>query len=345
MDRLGEVDISQTSQMGYNMSINRLKVTSVESNNNNSPPPLSRSARRQEVEATMERLWLNNPEQFNPERDAVQRKRVSSTLMTIKKHLHLKDKQSVDLGCGSGTMTRLIRDEGVKIDAVDIASQALELLKANNMRDITPIQDCLPSTRLDDNAYDLVICTEMIGYLQPKEYRMMFAELARLVKKDGIVLCSTSLELNSENALERFAALAETEFEIEEWVLRYDLLWIKFCHFFEMPTLFIKMSQNDFERNKEVEKRKGFGKFWFKINTSTPLLLLWRLINPISKSIAKVLRQSEWLVNFLEKITKFIWDESGISYAMLIGKRRPMIFPLPANELPVEMKHKREVWD
>lgn len=327
------------------MSINRLKVTSVESNQNNTPPPSSRSARRQEVEATMERLWLNDPTQFDPERDAVQRKRVSGTIEAIKRHMTLSDKRCTDLGCGGGVITRLVRDQGAKLDAVDIASKALDLLKTKDMTNIIAIQDCLPSTRLDDNTYDLAICTEMIGYLQPKEYRMIFAELARLIKKEGFALCSTSLELHSENALQRFAALSETEFEIEEWVLRHDLLWIKLCHFFEMPAIFIKTGKDDFERSKELEKRKRLGKWWYKINTSKPLVIFWSLIDPISKRIAVYLRQSDKLVNFLEKITKFIWDESGISYAMLIGKRRPMIFPLPANEIPIEMKHKREVWD
>lgn len=327
------------------MKKNPLQVTSVASTPSTPSPLLSRSARRQEIEATMERLWLNDPEQFNPERNAVQRKRLSSTLEAIKRHLPLNGKRCTDLGCGSGKLTCLLRDEGAKIDALDIASKALTLLKINDMQNITAIQDCLPSTRLDDNAYDLVVCTETIAYLQPKEYRLLMAELSRLVTKDGIAACSTSIDFNSENALERFAVLAETEFEIEEWILRYDLLWIKFCHFFEAPTLYIKAEREEFERKKELEKRKSLNKLWFKMNSAKPLVFFWKLINPLSKRIAFSMRQSDGLVNFLEKITKLIWDESGISHALFIGKRRPMAFPLPANEIPVEIKHKREVWD
>jgi hypothetical protein len=165
------------------------------------------------------------------------------------------------------------------------------------------------------------------------------------VTKDGIAACSTSLDFNSENALERFAVLAETEFEIEEWILRYDLLWIKFCHFFEAPASYIKAGREDFERKKELKKRKSLNRLWFKMNTAKPLVFFWQLVNPLSKRIASTMRQSDGFVNFLEKITKLIWDESGISHALFIGKRRPMAFPLPANEIPVEIKHKREVWD
>ncbi|HEV8052760.1 MAG TPA: class I SAM-dependent methyltransferase [Parachlamydiaceae bacterium] len=327
------------------MDNNRLQVTRVESTKQQPPPIQTKATRRQEVEATMERMWLNDPDQFNPDRDAVQRKRVNATIRAIKKNTETNGKRCADLGCGSGTITRSLRDAGAKIDSVDISGIALKLLKSNDMQNITAIQDCMPTTRLDDNAYDIVICTEMIGFLQPKEYRMLFAELARLINKEGIVACSSSLELKSENALERFAALAETEFEIDEWILRYDLLWLRFCRFFESPAIFIKAGRDLFERNKELDKRKSLRRLWFKLNTSQPLILFWRIVNMISGPVAAKLRQSDRLVDFLETITKFIWDESGISHALFIGKRRPMTFPLPANEVPVEIKHKREVWN
>lgn len=327
------------------MDNNRLKVIRVENTKQQQPLIPGKATRRQEVEATMERMWLNDPEQFKAERDAVQRKRVSKTIQAIKIHASLKGKRCADLGCGSGTISRLLRDAGAKIDAVDIASKALNLLKEKDMQNITAIQDCLPSTRLEDNAYDMVVCTEMIGFLQPKEYRMLFAELARLINKEGLTVCSSSLELNSENALERFAALAETEFEIDEWILRYDLLWLKLCRFFESPAMFVRCGKDLFERNKQLDKRKSLSRLWFKINSSQPFTLFWRLINWVARPVAVKLRQSDRVVDFLEGVTKCIWDESGISHALFIGKKRPMIFPLPANEVPVEMKHKREVWD
>jgi 2-polyprenyl-3-methyl-5-hydroxy-6-metoxy-1,4-benzoquinol methylase len=325
--------------------MNKLHITNVEHQQHPKTPVVNRSVRRQEIQATMERMWLNDAEQFNPERDSVQRKRVSHTLMTVKKYLDLNDKRCVDLGCGSGVITRLLRDANSKVDAVDIANLALERLKAHDMRHITPIQDCLPSSRLEDNAYDLVVCTELIGYLDPKEYRLLFAELARLVKKEGYVACSSSLDIHSENALERFSALAETEFEIEEWVLGYHLLWIKGCHFLEAPAHFIRASQDAFERNQEIGKRKALNKWWFRFNSTRPMALFWRGVNLLASPLAKGLRQSDALVNILEKVTKLIWDESGISHALFIGNRRPLTFPLPKNEIPIERKHKREVWE
>lgn len=327
------------------MDNSRLKITCVDDKKTINAPTVKRNSRRQEIEATMERMWLSDPEQFNPERTSVQRKRISSTMEALQGQILLKDKYCADLGCGSGKMARLMRDAGARVDAIDVASIALELLKTQDMQHIHAIQDCLPATRLNDHAYDVVVCTEVIGYLNPKEYRLLFAELSRVMKKEGIAVCSTSLDLNSENALERFAMLAETEFEIEQWILRYDLLWIKCCRFLEAPAFFVKTSLATFERNKELNQRKSLSYLWLKINTTKPCALFWRFINVAAKPMAFYFKQSNRWVNFLEKITKTLWDESGVSHALFIGKKRPMVFPLSSSEVPLEIKHKRQVWE
>ena len=206
---------------------NPLKIMSVETGTKKplfSSKPVSK---RQEIQAKMERLWLLDPEQFNPLRDVLERKRVSETMKAIKNHEPLLEGKLVaDIGCGSGVISRLVRDCGADVHAVDVAGNALQKLKEYDTSHIYPMQDCLPQTKLEDRMYDLVLCLEVIGYLEPKEYRLVFSELSRLLKSKGIVACSTSIDLDSDDALERFAALAETEFEIEAWVLNYHRLWI-----------------------------------------------------------------------------------------------------------------------
>lgn len=327
------------------MASNKLQVTQV---GDLARPPRqteSKSSRRQEIQATMERLWLTDPEQFNPMRDAVQRKRLSITAETLREIGTLQGKRAADLGCGGGELTRKIRDMGMTVYALDAATKALQKLSEGGLERITPLQDCLPSTRLDDDGFDLVNCTEVVGYLQPVEYRLFFAELARLVKKDGHVCCSSSIDIDSDNALEKFAALAETEFAIDKWVLSYDLLWIKCCRLFETPYLYFKASRDSELRRKGLQKRHSVSKAWYTLNTTWICGTLWRGVSFIANPLASFLRQSETAMNFLEKITKILWDESGISNALFIGKRRPMTYPLPKDELPRELKHKRQVWE
>lgn len=329
------------------MTNNPLQVTSV-ANNSNSPNHHSsnRHSRRQEIQATMERMWLQNPEQFNPERDCVQRKRLEQTLQLINDHLTLKDLKITDLGCGAGVFSRKLRDQGARIDAVDIAGNALIRLEEHNMENINPIQDCLPTTNLKDDFYDLVVCTEVIGYLPQDTYRLLFAELCRIVKPKGHVVCSTALDLNSDDALQRFAGLAETEFSIDSWALSYHRLFVKLCHFFDLPRNYVKAYRDHEIREKESKAKKTkLGHAWYNLNTSLPLVLVWQVLSFVTNPIHDWLNQNESVMNLCDKICKFLWSDAGISHAIFIGKRRPLSTPLPADEIPIERPKKRQVWE
>lgn len=327
------------------MTNNRLQITAVENNADFVPPITNGNARRQEIQATLERLWRQNPQQFDPQRDCIQRQRLKNTIETLCEMLPLKGKYAVDLGCGTGDLTRLVRDEGAQIDAVDIATIALQKLKEQDMHHITAIQDCLPLTRLKDNAYDLVICTEVIGYLKSTEYRVFFSELARLVKLDGLVVCSSELDINTQDPLENFAALAETEFNIDRWVISHHMLFIRFCHFFEIPARYIQASQNNEYYQKELSSKTTLGRLWYQWNTTRGMVMFWKFINLASAPIAARAKQNNFLMNFLEKICRFLWSQSGISHALFIGARRPLTFPLAPDKIPRERKHKKEVWE
>ncbi|MBA3815955.1 MAG: class I SAM-dependent methyltransferase [Parachlamydiaceae bacterium] len=327
------------------MSNNRLNVTYTDNKQQNTRPLSNARAQKEEIQATMERLWLQNPQQFDPLRDCIERKRIVATLEAIQSVTTLNEKKVVDLGCGAGILSRKMRDAGAIVDAVDIASQALQKLKSEDMQNITAIQDCLPSTSLHDQSYDLVICTELIGYLKSADYRMFIAELARLVKNGGFVVCSSDLDINTDNPLERLVALVETEFTVEKWILSYHLLQIRVCRFFEAPAFYVKCYQDKEYFQKEIEKRKGLRRRLFMWNTKMPLNLLWRTLRMVFNPFASLFRQNVWIMNFLEKITRFFWSEAGISHALFIGKRRPLTFPVKKENTPRELKHKRQVWE
>jgi len=230
------------------MSSQRLNIAQV--NPSSRAKKSQANSQRLEIQATMERMWHQNPEQFNPERDCIQRQRIQKTVQLIKESISLDKKRAVDLGCGSGVLSRVLRDAGADVDAVDIAGNALKALQEHNMQHIRPVQDCFPMTSLEDDAYDVVVCTETIGYLPASVYRLAFAELSRLLKNDGRIICSTELDLNSEDALERLNALAETEFTIDLWVFSHHRLFLRLCQFLKWigcPTS--RLRQSSFAMN------------------------------------------------------------------------------------------------
>lgn len=328
----------------YNMN-NKLNIVYTENKRPSERPPFSLRMQKEEIQATMERLWLQCPEQFNPLRECMGRKRISDTFNAIKNMISLTDIKATDLGCGSGVISRKLRDAGAIVDAVDVATQALQRLKSEEMLNITAIQDCLPSTSLKDQTYDLVVCTELIGYLKDINFRILMAELARLVKRDGLVVCSTELDIDTDNALDRFAALAETEFTIEQWLFSYHLLQLRLNRFFETPAYYVRCYEHHEFRQKELDKRTGFSQRWLSWNTQRPLIWLWRGIKVLFNPFVKLFRQNVWVMNTLEKITRFFWSEAGISHAVFLGKRRPLTFPVKQEDLPRELKHKRQVWE
>lgn len=334
--------------MEKNVADNRLNVVAVSNTSDSIPPKktvLTNSARKQELQAKFDRLWLEDPEQFNPLRNVKERNRLDRTMEAIKEFVDLSHVLAADLGCGAGALTRRLRDSGASLHAVDISSNALKLLKQQDMHNIEAFQDYLPATSLKDDAYGLVVCTDVIAYLPSNDYRILFAELSRLVSQDGFVACSTPLDINSEDALQRFAMLAETEFQVDKWVFSYHYLYIRLNDFFEAPSRFFKASKDAEYRKKELNERIALSHWWFKWNSLRIPALFWKLVSLISNPLAHALKQSPRMLTILEKISKFIWSDSGISHVLFIGKRRPLAIPPPPEGPPIERKHKKQVWE
>lgn len=300
---------------------------------------------RQILQAKLERLWLIAPEQFDPMRNTLEKERIERTWSLITKHIDLKEKFIVDLGCGFGCLSQKASHEGGIVDAIDISNNALKLLKEKNIKNISTIQAYVPKTFLQDDHYDVVLSTELIGFLPKKEDRLYFAELARLVKSKGYVICSTSLDIRTEGPLQRFAALAETEFQIIEWQLSHHTLFIRMNNFFKAPYRFNKASKNSEYREQEINKRISFAKKWFKINSSKPLGIFWHFISYLTAPIVYLLEKKPSVIRSLEKICRFMSPDSGISHAIFIGKRHPVWHPTTDELQAIDPKHKKQVWE
>lgn len=319
-----------------------LKMTNGKETNEeafNSPLKL----KKQKAEAYFERLWFVDKEQFNPETNCMGRLRVERTIDLIHDYLSPETKVVSDLGCGFGIFAKHLRDKGAKVDAVDIAKNALEHVA--DEENITPFQEYVPYTHLEDDHYDLVISTELIAYLPKEDFRLYFSELSRLVKKDGFVVCSTPIDIYSDEALQRFAALAETEFDIEKWVFGYHYLWIKFHAFWHAPYAFVKAANDQRYRKEQLEARKGLSRWWFRSNSSPGMSFFWTPFKWLFQPILNLIRNSKKFLTSLESISRFLWQDQAISHAIFIGKRRPLLKPPPDDLVPIERRTKKIVWE
>jgi 2-polyprenyl-3-methyl-5-hydroxy-6-metoxy-1,4-benzoquinol methylase len=301
-----------------------------------------KKSNRQEAIAKFNRLWLINPEQFNPLKNCMEIERIARTVALFP---DIAGKVVVDLGCGEGVLTRQLCDKGAYVDAVDVSTNALKALQQGDCTHITPLQDYVPRTKLTDDKYDLVVATELVAYLPKEEFRLFMSELSRLVKANGKVICSTPFAMDSTDAIDRFIDLSETEFQIDEWKFSYHLYWLRINNFLDAPARFARASKDADYRKLKLEERSGFYKNWFRWNSSKYLAWLWKLKSYISIPIHSAFKNNKSLLLWLEKMCKAVASTDGISHVIWIGKRRPLVEFTPKDEQEVERKGKKQVWE
>ncbi len=317
--------------------MNKINVVSVTSKPSDAP---GNASPKQLAKAKFDRLWHIDPNHFNPERNCLERERLERTLKLLPRSADLL--KVADLGCGLAYFSKKLRDAGAAVDAIDIAQHPLDNLARE--KNIRPILDYIPRTTLAEEAYDLVLCTELIAYLPENEFRLLFSELARIIKPTGTLVFSTPLDYRSEDALQRLAALAETEFTIEEWKISYHLFYLRLRNFLEAPGRFVRAKKDPEYRQRELERRNGFCQSWFRLNSHPMPALFWTAVEWISSPLAAWVRQSKSLMISLEKFCRFIWSDSGITHAIFTAKRRSLE-KIPEAERPIERKQKKQVWE
>ncbi len=304
----------------------------------------SRNTRAKELQAKFERLWLVDSERFNPLRNCMERERLERTWQLLTKHVTLAGHLTIDIGCGAGVFTRRLRDAGARVEAVDIAENALKKFKEIGADGIQLKQETMPTTDLPDNGYQVIICTELIAEIPTEDYRLFFAELSRLIQPDGLLICSSPIDIDSIGGVERLIELAQSEFDIIENVVSYHALYLRLKHLLEAPSRFTKGWQDSEYKRKAMIARKGFNRLWFWLNTTPLLVWFWYICNPCTHPIRKFLKNNRKCLLMLEKMCHFLWDQDGISHYLFIAKRRPLP-SINLNDIPIEKPRRKEVWD
>lgn len=183
----------------------------------------TRASKRALAIAKYDLAWEKTPQQFDSSRTAYLQEQVKRTKSLF---LHdVKGKTIVDLGCGDGAISRSSALAGADVIAADISKHALEGLEG--IEGIKPEIHFIPFTTLPDSAFDYVIASNLIAELPHEEVRLFFSELARLVKREGKIIVSTSLDTSTEEALDLFLHFAQIELQIETIVLSYHRLYLR----------------------------------------------------------------------------------------------------------------------
>lgn len=108
-----------------------------------------------------------------------------------------KDMKILDLGCGAGRTTRVLKDSGYDVIGVDISKELIDSAK-NNHPDIDFRVGDASSLEFTDDEFDLVFFSfNGLDYLFPKSQRLQaIASIGRVLKSGGLFVYSSHNALN-----------------------------------------------------------------------------------------------------------------------------------------------------
>lgn len=111
-----------------------------------------------------------------------------------------KDAKVLDAGCGPGTYTQVLADNGYKVCGIDFSKEMIKIAKKrDNLHMITYRQSDIYNLPFPNNHFDMVIC---IGVFQTvQNYKKALTELYRLIKPGGIFYLNTLNQNSIKNLL------------------------------------------------------------------------------------------------------------------------------------------------
>lgn len=185
------------------------------------------------------------------------RVRYKLLLMLIRKYSkNNKELQILDIGCGTGYISKLIAPLGV-IFSVDPSEAAMQVCRSQGLKNLyLGTADKLPF--LDDH-FDLVIALDVLEHV--KDDKQAVNEIYRVLKPDGILICFVpafmSLWSEQDDILMHYRRYTR-----ESLGLLFDSGWkclkISYFNFFLFPFIFfIRKSKKLFglrQKNDEVEQ-------------------------------------------------------------------------------------------
>jgi 2-polyprenyl-3-methyl-5-hydroxy-6-metoxy-1,4-benzoquinol methylase len=263
--------------------------------------------RMREQRALFDRKWLQDPMQFACS-SIIEKKRILRTKQVIKKHF-LKEKNVIDIGCGFGDLSLFCKSLKHPVTACELSTNALKHLDILKKSNISICIQQLPFTSFDDKSCDNLLCADTIGDLPPREYRLTFSELSRILSLDGILVCSTGLDHKAYLPHRTFIKLAATEFHLIDALYSYHYLYERIQYILSLPKKILG--------GQSITKPK-----WKKIFLSPPFAFFWKIIDLIFSPISFCLEKNKNSVTILEMLTKILFNERGITHIIYIGKRK-----------------------
>ncbi|MCX4742796.1 class I SAM-dependent methyltransferase [Streptomyces antibioticus] len=142
---------------------------------------------------------------------------------------HDQEKKHLDIGCGTGGLTRDLFHRGYTSTGIDPSSSAIERAEAATLylgRGIDYVQGTFESVDLTGRSYSLITCKLVYAFLQEK--KLSLEKVRNLLSSEGAFVLVTKVHDSAENATpisvdhtEVRSALIECFGSVQE----FDLEW------------------------------------------------------------------------------------------------------------------------
>ncbi len=177
-------------------------------------------------------------------------------LDALLKEYGIADGLVLDLGCGTGKLTRLMSEKGYDMIGVDYSYDMLDIAKENSDESILYLMQDMREFELFGTVRAIYSACDCLNYLlEESDIREVFALANNYLDPGGLLIFDVNTpykyrELLGENTFaenrEEGSFIWENFFDEEEEINEYDL------------TLYIKNAENSFQRFQETHYQRSY---------------------------------------------------------------------------------------
>lgn len=222
----------------------------------------------------------------------------------------------LDIGCGLGDLTKKVwaLDPKNDIAGIDISENAINRIsgavKKEGYQNLKFRVGSLPSLNFKDQSLDLILCLEVLYYLNDEDRKRSITEIKRTLKPGGYLLLSGGLDdgvryFSEENIVK----LISKDFSIK--MIEYN--YAKIYTMFEKRFLFIV---NNLEKNKIAVKSQS------NINTDPSSTNTSKKLPQIILKIIRTILSWKKPVALSYKLSKLLSGAQGKTQIIILAKNR-----------------------
>ncbi|OGI12219.1 hypothetical protein A3K64_02710 [Candidatus Micrarchaeota archaeon RBG_16_36_9] len=101
---------------------------------------------------------------------------------------NIREKKILDLGCGVGTLSKILKKRGAIVKGIDISPKMIEFAK-QNVKDVEFKVGSVYKLPYKSETFDIVVASLVVHYFS--NLNKAFKEIRRVLKKDGIFIFSS----------------------------------------------------------------------------------------------------------------------------------------------------------